>query len=95
LSSGYGGQSLILCLLTSLTAFWLVLQSFVVKEDLFSGGPDKDFSAVHALYIPIVEFTLGLNIGSPDFFVRGNHHLFNHDLLPWARSRQMVSCKHR
>jgi hypothetical protein len=35
-------------LLAGLAALWLVLQTFIVKENLLADGPDKRFTAIYA-----------------------------------------------
>jgi hypothetical protein len=52
-------ESLVLCLLAGLTAFWFVLQTLVVEEDLLPGSPDKILSTVNTFYWAILEFHLG------------------------------------
>ena len=83
LSRGNCGQPFVLCLLAAFTPLGLVLQSLVVKKDLFSSSPDEVFSAVNALDVAIVKLAIGFNLRTPGFFYL---RLFNHDLLPWARS---------
>jgi hypothetical protein len=42
-------QSFVLRLFAGLAAFWFVLQTFVVKENLLTTGPDKILTTVNAL----------------------------------------------
>ncbi|HJR07098.1 MAG TPA: hypothetical protein VJ842_07570 [Pyrinomonadaceae bacterium] len=61
LRGGDGGQSFVLGLLTGFAAFRFVLQSFVVKENLFAARPDEVFVAVNAKNVAVLEFGLGLS----------------------------------
>lgn len=49
LRGGDGGEALVLGLLARLTTLRLVLQSFIVKEDLLARRPDEILCAVHAV----------------------------------------------
>lgn len=62
-----GRQSFVLCLLAQLAALWWVLQSFVVKEDLFAGGPDKLFAAIYAINFFVVKLGRANNLVREDF----------------------------
>jgi len=46
-------------LFAGLAAFWFVLQTFVVKENLLTTGPNKILTAVHALNRAIFVFDGG------------------------------------
>jgi hypothetical protein len=58
LRGGDGGEALVLGLLARFTSLRLVLQSFIVKEDLLARRPDEIFSAVNAGDRSILELRL-------------------------------------
>lgn len=87
------GQAFIFRLLAAPTTLRLVLQSFVVKKRLFSGGPDEALSAVNAFDVAIVKLALGLTLGTLGFSFR-DFHLFHDDLLASPGTFAMVSFKH-
>ena len=55
-------QPLILCLLARLTTLGLVLQSFIVKEDLLSCSPDKVVAAINAFYCEVFKLTFSVTL---------------------------------
>ena len=67
MGSGDRGQPFILCLLARLAAFWWVLQSFVVKEDLLTCSPNKFLAAINTNDSLIVEFGRWDLVGREDF----------------------------
>ena len=60
LRGGNGRQSFILGLLARLTAFRLIPQTLVLKEELLAGRPDKILSAIHALERAVLKLRLGV-----------------------------------
>ena len=84
LGRGNRRQALIFRLLAALTTLWLVFQSLVVKERLFSGCPDEALSAINTLDIAIVKLALGLTLGNVGFSFR-DFYLFHLDLLASGR----------
>jgi hypothetical protein len=60
LRGGNGCESFILSRLAGFAALRLVLQTFVVKEDLLSRRPDKIISTVNTLNRAVIEFRLRL-----------------------------------
>lgn len=58
LCGGDGGETFVLGLLAGLATLGLVLQSFIMKEDLLAGRPDEILSAVNTLDRAIFEFRL-------------------------------------
>ena len=62
-----GRQPFVLCLLAGLAALRRVLQSFIVKEDLFACGPDKLLAAIYAIDFFVVKLARGDNLVCEDF----------------------------
>jgi hypothetical protein len=58
LRRGYGCEAFILGLLAGFAPLGLILQSFIVKEDLLASRPDEILSAVNTLDRAIIEFRL-------------------------------------
>ena len=52
----YCRQAIILGLFARLATLGLVLQTFVVKEDLFAAGPDKRLAAIYASDRSVLKF---------------------------------------
>jgi hypothetical protein len=61
LGRGDGRQSIVLGLFAGLAALRLVLQAFVVKEDLLSGSPKKWLAAINARNRSILKFRFLFN----------------------------------
>jgi hypothetical protein len=61
LCGGDGREAFVLGLLAGLTTLGLVLQTFVVEENLLSGCPDEILSAIDTMYVSILEFHLGVS----------------------------------
>lgn len=59
-------QPFILCLLAWLTTLRFVLETFVMKKDLFAGRPDKIFSAINTLDGTILVVGFGTDFRFPD-----------------------------
>jgi len=53
-------EPFILCLLTWLAALGLISQTLIMKENLFSGCPNKVFSTIYAFYCAILVFSFGV-----------------------------------
>jgi hypothetical protein len=60
LRGGDGGETFVLGLLAGLAAFRLVLQAFIVKENLLASRPDEILSTVNTMNIAIIELHLGV-----------------------------------
>jgi hypothetical protein len=58
LGGGNGGETFVLGLLAGLAPLGLVLQAFVMKEDLLPARPDEIISAINTLDRPILELHL-------------------------------------
>jgi hypothetical protein len=60
LRGGNGCEAFILSRLAWFASLRLVLQTFVVEEDLFARRPDEIISTINTLYRAVIEFSLRL-----------------------------------
>jgi hypothetical protein len=60
LRSGNGRQTFILCLLAGLASLRLILEPFVMEEDLFACSPNKVLTTIDALNGAILIFIFGI-----------------------------------
>jgi hypothetical protein len=71
LGGGDGREAFVLGLLAGLTTLGLVLQTFIVEENLLSGCPDEILSAIYAMYVSVLELHLGVSPLSVGFVCFG------------------------
>jgi hypothetical protein len=65
--SGDGGQPFVLRLLAGLASLGWILQSFIVKENLFTGSPNEFLATINTQDFLIIEFGRRGSVGREDF----------------------------
>lgn len=64
---GDSGQAFVLRLFARLAALWWILQSFIVKENLLTGGPYEFLAAINTNDLLIIKFGRRGTVGREDF----------------------------